>query len=290
MLSLAGRTTVLYLNRSKCESINVLLPPIEEQGKIAEILGTWDSAIALTENLIAAKQKKKRYFIKRFFQSSDSDNLFDKAKKLIKLREVVTKIGSGITPRGGRKVYLSEGIALIRSQNVQSGYLDISDVVFIDETQHFKMQNSKVYPSDVLLNITGASIGRSCVVPKNIKEANVNQHVCILRPSQKINPHYLSIFLNSYQGQKQILSFQVGGSREGLNYQQVSNLRLNLPSIDEQNKIANFLACLEHEIRLLGFIREKFKLQKRGLMQKLLTGEWRVKIEKAGQQLTELKT
>lgn len=133
-------------------------------------------------------------------------------RKPFKLKDLLEKIGSGITPRGGSSVYLGQGIPLIRSQNVQSGYLDLSDVVFIDEKQHQKMKNSKVLYGDVLLNITGASIGRCCVFDKYEQEANVNQHVCILRPSNKINSYYLSFFLNSYLGQKQIYSFQSGGS------------------------------------------------------------------------------
>ena len=90
------------------------------------------------------------------------------------------KIGSGVTPKGGSSSYSLEGIPLIRSQNVHWGKLDLSDVAYIDDAQHLKMKGSTVKSNDVLLNITGASIGRVAVFDK-IEEANVNQHVCIIR-------------------------------------------------------------------------------------------------------------
>lgn len=104
-----------------------------------------------------------------------------------KLKKHTIKIGSGVTPRGGETAYKSLGIPLIRSQNVLVNRLDLSDVAFIYEDQHQKMSGSKVQPGDVLLNITGASIGRSCVIPSGVDEANVNQHVCIIRLKNSID-------------------------------------------------------------------------------------------------------
>lgn len=156
----------------------------------------------------------------------------------VKLGKYVTKIGSGITPKGGRSVYKTSGVPLIRSQNVKVNHLDLEDIVYIDYKQHEKMSNSVVKPNDVLLNITGASIGRSCVVPNSLKEANVNQHVCIIRTSSDLDSDFLASFLNSHIGQKQIWSSQGGGSRQGLNYQQIANFKIPLLSLDEQKEIA----------------------------------------------------
>ncbi|NGZ69215.1 hypothetical protein G6Z92_20240 [Vibrio aestuarianus subsp. cardii] len=117
------------------------------------------------------------------------------------LGRLATKIGSGVTPKGGSNAYKPSGIPLIRSQNVLWGNVDLSDVAYIDEDQHAKMKGSIVYKNDVLLNITGASIGRSAV--SHLNEANVNQHVCIIR-SDALEPEYLKNFLLSFYGQKQI--------------------------------------------------------------------------------------
>src|SRR5699024_458558 len=102
--------------------------------------------------------------------------------KIEKLGKLVSKVGSGITPRGGEKVYKEKGRPFLRSQNVGWGYLILNDVVFIDDQMHNTFINSELKQLDVLLNITGASIGRSAIVNDKIVGGNVNQHVCIIRP------------------------------------------------------------------------------------------------------------
>jgi type I restriction enzyme S subunit len=197
--------------------------------------------------------------------------------QISKLGALVQKIGSGITPKGGREVYLDSGTPLIRSQNVLWGKLSLEDIAFISEEQHSKMRNTRVRPQDVLLNITGASIGRSCVVPSEIKDANVNQHVCIVRTGTKLEPHFLSNYLNSSFGQKQISDLQAGGNRQGLNFEQIRSFAIPVPPLEEQRKIAEILStwdeAIEQQTRLLELKRER----KRGLMQQLLTGKVRFK-------------
>ena len=193
------------------------------------------------------------------------------------LEELTIKVGSGVTPKGGSDVYIQSGIPLIRSQNVLAGKIDLSNVVFISSLQHNKMSNSSVQPNDVLLNITGASIGRSAVVPSNFKEANVNQHVCIIRCAKMLDSIFLSLFLNSSLGQKQIDSFQAGGNREGLNYEQIKSFIIQVPSLKKQKKIATILTTWDTAIdKLEKLIVSKEKL-KNGLMQQLLTGKKRFK-------------
>ena len=180
-----------------------------------------------------------------------------------KLRKHTEKIGSGVTPQGGEASYKSQGIPLIRSQNVRVNRLDLSDVALIDQDQHNKMSGTKVVPGDVLLNITGASIGRSCVVPHNVVESNVNQHVCIIRPKASLDARFLSLFLNSWFGQKQICSFQGGGSREALNFQQIGKFDIPTPPIPEQKAIADLLSTWDEAIekteRLVKAKEKRFK-------------------------------
>ena len=103
------------------------------------------------------------------------------------------------------------------------------------------MEGSKVLPGDVLLNITGASIGRCFYYDGSFGEANVNQHVCIIRTKPKLNYHFLHLFLSSDFGQSQIFTGQVGTSREGLNFNDIKNLMLPVPTLQEQIQIANYL-------------------------------------------------
>ena len=193
--------------------------------------------------------------------------------ELNNLGRLATKIGSGVTPKGGSNAYKLSGIPLIRSQNVLWGSLDLSDVAYIDEDQHKKMKGSIVYKNDVLLNITGASIGRSAV--SHLNEANVNQHVCIIR-SDALEPEYLKSFLLSFYGQKQIEQFQAGGNRQGLNFEQIKSFKLPVPPLPEQQKIALILSTWDKAITTTEKLIETSKQQKKALMQHLLTGNKRL--------------
>ena len=167
-----------------------------------------------------------------------------------KLGDITTKIGSGKTPKGGAAAYKDDGIALIRSQNVNGDRVDLSDVVFIDEQTDEDMKNSRVLKGDVLLNITGASIGRSAVFTRELR-ANVNQHVCIIRTKgSDASPEFIQLNIISSNGQNQIDSFLAGGGREGLNFHQIGKMEFLYPGIEEQQKIGQYFANLDHLITL----------------------------------------
>jgi type I restriction enzyme S subunit len=150
---------------------------------------------------------------------------------------IATFIGSGITPLGGQKVYLSEGIPFIRSQNVYPDGLHLEEIAYISSEMQGQMKRSQVSPGDVLLNITGASIGRSTWVPNDFGQANVNQHVCIIRVAPPFVPAYLSTFLNSPLGQDQIFATESGVTREGLNYAQIRQLVVPVAPLNEQERL-----------------------------------------------------
>src|SRR5690606_21300431 len=171
----------------------------------------------------------------RFKEFSDEWNLK-------KLGFLCSKIGSGSTPLGGQEVYQKSGIPFIRSQNVINNQLILDDTC-ISESINSKMEGSIVKPLDILLNITGGSIGRSCVVPNNFKIGNVNQHVSIIR-LKKDDPKFIQSFLSSFKGQKLILRGQTGSGREGLNFQSIRAFKINIPSLPEQQKIASFLSAV----------------------------------------------
>ena len=179
-------------------------------------------------------------------------------KKCI-IGELTTKVGSGVTPRGGEAVYKSEGHPFVRSQNVGLGHLILDDIAYIDEDTHQRQKNTELQLDDVLLNITGASIGRSALVNQQIVGGNVNQHVCIIRANKKLIPSFLCNFLLSQYGQKQIESFQAGGNRQGLNFEQIKSIKIGLPSVEEQKKIADLLLLIEQRIITQNKIIEKYE-------------------------------
>lgn len=163
--------------------------------------------------------------------------------QLFRLKYLSNKIGSGRTPRGGAEIYSDEGVIFLRSQNVYDDGLRLQDVVYIDETIDQEMADTRVQDGDVLLNITGASIGRTCVVPEGFPGANVNQHVCIIRPKKaKVLNHFLAYCLKATSMKDQINSLENGSSRQGLNFEQIGNLLVVSPTnVDEQQAIVNYL-------------------------------------------------
>ena len=197
-----------------------------------------------------------------------------------KIDNLTTKIGSGKTPKGGSANYLSEGIPFFRSQNIQNGYLNLNDLVYIDSEIDESMKNSKSYFGDILLNITGASIGRSAINTLSKTHINMNQHVCIIRLKKEFSFNFLGQFLLSPQGQKKIFKAQSGGSREGLNFKEIGSIKVNIPkNFDEQEKIGDFFSKLDRQIELEEQKLEKLEEQKKGYMQKIFSKELRFKDE-----------
>ncbi|MGC4555441.1 restriction endonuclease subunit S [Enterococcus faecium] len=185
-----------------------------------------------------------------------------------KLGEVTVKIGSGKTPKGGSAVYSEKGIPLLRSQNIYNDRVNFNDIVYITKGIDDSMANSHVLKDDVLLNITGASIGRSAVYSKE-HLANVNQHVCIIRPGKNVNPFFIQLNITSPKGQKEIELNQAGGGREGLNFQQIARMTFFFPNKEEQAKIGTFFKQLDDTIALHQRKLDLLKETKKGFLQKM---------------------
>ncbi|HHD1041357.1 TPA: restriction endonuclease subunit S, partial [Staphylococcus aureus] len=143
-----------------------------------------------------------------------------------KLGNLTTKIGSGKTPKGGSENYTNKGIPFLRSQNIRNGKLNLNDLVYISKDIDDEMKNSRTYYGDVLLNITGASIGRTAINSIVETHANLNQHVCIIRLKKEYYYNFFGQYLLSRKGKRKIFLAQSGGSREGLNFKEIANLKI----------------------------------------------------------------
>lgn len=155
----------------------------------------------------------------------------------VRLGQITNKIGSGSTPRGGREVYVKEGIPFLRSQNVWNDGLRLSEVAYITPEMHKGMSGTAVLGNDILLNITGASLGRCALVPTDFGDANVSQHVTIIRPTDPQVREYLHLCLLSPYAQAMIWGRQVGMAREGLSKKVLEQFEIPLPPIAEQKRI-----------------------------------------------------
>jgi len=171
---------------------------------------------------------------------------------IVSLGNACTKIGSGITPRGGEKVYQDSGVALVRSQNVLNNSFSKQGLEHIDEPTAKEMENVSIEKNDVLLNITGDSVARCCTIPEEIRPARVNQHVCIIRTNiQKLNPLYLQYYLTSPRMQIHMVSLaQSGGTRNALTKSMIEKFVIPRPKLEEQAAMSRILSGLDAKMVL----------------------------------------
>lgn len=252
------------------------LPPFPEQERIAAYL---DASCAALDAAIAAKRRQldtldalRNAVLHSAFAHSDWPEE--------RIKDVVVKIGSGITPEGGAAGYLDEGIPLLRSQNVHFDGLRLDDVAYISPETHAEMANSQLKPRDVLLNITGASIGRCTFVPEDFGEGNVNQHVCIIRVGYRVDYRFLAAFLSSPMGQGQVLSSFTGASRQGLSHKELGLIRLPLPSVEVQRGVLARLKAKLAEIKRIATNIESqiatLTAYRKSLIHECVTGQRRI--------------
>ena len=167
----------------------------------------------------------------------------------MRLGDICTKIGSGATPKGGKEAYKSSGIPLIRSQNVLDWSFTSNDLAFIDEVQATALANVEVKSRDVLLNVTGDSVARACMVPDWCTSARVNQHVSIVRPCPDLDPTFLLCFLQSSKPLLLKLASS-GATRNALTKGMIEGLEIELPSIETQHAIASIVGQIQQKLAL----------------------------------------
>ncbi len=184
-----------------------------------------------------------------------------------RLGEICTKIGSGSTPKGGN--YSEKGVPFFRSQNIYDDGLDYDDIKNITDEVHKQMSGTTVIANDILLNITGGSMGRCALVPKDFKEGNVSQHVCIIRPIEINNRFVHSIILSPFF-QTFIFSSTTGAGREGLPKYNLEQFIIPLPPLSEQNRIVQKLNELMQYCNELEASIKQSQVQNEKLLQQVL--------------------
>ena len=279
-------------------NLNVRVPSLQEQQQISDYLDyktlKIDKLIEKTEQKIELLKEQRTSLINTTVTKGLDPNVEMKDSGVewigkipsewntISLRYYLIRVGSGSTPRGGGDVYSDNGIPFLRSQNVHFDGLHLEGVVFISEEIHQNMNNTIVKHGDVLLNITGGSIGRSCVVDTH-EEMNVNQHVSILRTKESLINFYLNYCLVSSIGQEQVDYNQTGGNREGLSSDNIKNFKFVLPPLQEQQQIVDYINKKTSKIDKLVDIESKriilLKEYRQSLISEVVTGKVDVRDE-----------
>ena len=271
--SIIEQTQIANFLDAKCSDINAMLSKtrssIEEYKKLKQAVITQ----AVTKGVRGEREMKD--------SGVEWIGEIPAEWSITKIKSGVTKIGSGKTPSGGAETYTDSGVIFLRSQNVYDCTLNLESPTYISPEVDATMKSTRVLPDDVLLNITGGSIGRCSIVPKTLGLANVNQHVCIIRTNPLIFlPKYMQYFWVSTLGHLAIDLYQTGGNREGMSADAIRNTPIPYAPLNEQKEIADYLDAKCAEID--GLIAKKEQLvkelesYKKSLIYEVVTGKQEV--------------
>lgn len=250
----------------------VIPPTLAEQQEIVQVLDTMSNIIRLREECISHAQDLIPALFQEMFGDPINNN---KNYSCESLKKLCSKIGSGATPRGGKESYLKEGISFVRSMNVHDGIFQYKDLAFINDEQAKLLDNVELQESDVLINITGASVARTCIVPKEILPARVNQHVSILRCTGRLNPYFLNVLLYFQTTKQKLLDLanSKGATREAITKQQLELFKIILPPIEQQELFAEKVQEIEAYIKTQQAELENAKQMFQSLLHHAFTGE-----------------
>lgn len=264
--------TIPHISKKYLINLQIPVPPMETQKRIVEVLDKAQMLIDKRKEQIKLLDE----LIKSIFYDMFGDPVVnDKGWEVKKLKSMTSKIGSGATPKGGNSSYKDEGISLIRSMNVYDGKFSYNGLAFIDDNQAEKLSNVEVLEGDVLINITGASINRACIVPMEVLPARVNQHVSILRTIEGLNNYYLLYLLISKKFKQNLYNIATSGgaTREAITKANLENLKILIPPIQLQNEFAKKVQLIESQKQLMEKSLKLMEDNYNSLMQRAFKGE-----------------
>ena len=220
--------------------MQIPVPAIEKQRETVAEYNTLAIRIETNKKLIATlEQTAGALYRHTFIDNIDPNNLPD-GWRMGTLGEACSKLGSGATPKGGKESYCQEGISLIRSTNVLDYQFLYEDLAKINEAQAKALDGVTVESKDVLFNITGVSVARCCMVPDDVLPARVNQHVMIVRPSQKSMAFYLLCTLCYPDVKNTLLGIsQAGSTREAITKDEMERFKIIVPAQEILQKFDN---------------------------------------------------
>ena len=276
MAKYAGNSAIPDLNHGDFYSLDFLIPPLKEQEKIAEILTTWDEAITKQTELLEAKELQKKALMQKLLSGEVRFSGFSDEWEEVRLSKII-KLQGGYAFKS--EEFKKKGIPIIRISNISnnSNYMEMNDLIYYDELSN--ESNFLIKKNDLLIAMSGATTGKVSIYNLE-KKAYLNQRVGlfkVIKPTL-INYSFLIQFVFSNFFSVQLKSLLVAGAQPNISSKDIESLKIKLPSLPEQQKIAEVLSLVDDEINLLKNELEELKLQKKALMQKLLTGEVRVKV------------
>ena len=285
----ASGSTVLHLQTRAVPTLEIDIPNKKlEQTKIAEILSTVDQAIEQTEALIAKQQRLKTGLMQDLLTRGIDENGNLRSEETHEFKDsplgripaewevercvsICNEIVVGIVIRPAQ-YYREEGVPALRSANVRENRIDPSDLVYISATDNAQLRKSQVRHGDLVTVRTGYP-GTTAVIPPEFDGCNCVD-IVISRPNpKKIRSEYLSLWINSDHGKRQILEGQGGLAQQHFNVNEMKNLLVKVPMPDEQERIESLLLTHAETTKETTQNLAKLRRLKTALMQDLLTGE-----------------
>ena len=277
--SISG-TTVKHLSTRDLRRLDLLLPPLPEQKRIAEILSSVDESIQATQSVIDQAEGVKRGLMEDLLTGGLGSEAIARGEvpdgwhefRLEYLSHFITK---GATPTTYGFGWEQSGIPFFRSECVsENGFIE-SGMAFISEKAHAKLSRSIVKANDLLISITG-NVGRVAIVPKCFYEANINQHIARVRiNSEEVDTAFVYQVLSSHFQRQKFASIVTGQAYPQLSLRQIRETALISPPLPEQKRIAEILSSVDEFIQSQKQIIDQYQVTKKGLMDDLLTGKVR---------------
>ena len=258
--------------KSFCD-MQLPIPHPDKQREIVNEYNTIQNRIALNQQLIQKLEETAQAIYQEWFVAGiDMENL-PEGWRVDKFKNLCEKIGSGSTPTGGKESYFTSGISLIRSTNVFNYNFSFEDLAFISNEQAEKLKNVKVKENDILFNITGVSVARCCMVPKNILPARVNQHVMIIRPDKNLNiSFYLLLNICSTESKNALLGIsQSGSTREAITKTEIEEFEIIVPDALTLERFENEMSKIFSHKDLISLENQKLTELKSTLLSRLAT-------------------
>ncbi|MBW4966255.1 restriction endonuclease subunit S [Pseudoalteromonas sp. CR1] len=278
--SLSEASGVPSLSKSVINKVKINLPPLLEQRKIVIILATWDKAISTTDRLIDNSKQQKKALMQQLLTGKkrlldDSGKMFESEWEEVLLGNIVDRpICYGVLKPGDHK---ERGIPLLRIQDLKSSSLDIENMFKITDDLHQEFKRTILRTGDLVISIVG-TLGKVLKIPKQLNGANITRAFAVIGVSTQ-DTDFIKHYLSSDYIQEWLLNTATGNAQKVLNVAAIKKLKIKVPSLKEQQKIASVLTSSNKEIELLEQQLADLKQEKKALMQQLLTGKRRVKLD-----------
>lgn len=264
-------TAVPHISAEQIKEFPILLPPIHEQRRIAEILATWDEAIALTEKAIEARRRRKNFLIQTFFNPSFSDEEYE----ILPLEKIAVVERGKFTarPRNDPR-YFGGSIPFVQTGDVVASNGFITS--YSQTLNEAGLEVSRLFPKGSILVTIAANIGDVAIAEIDVA---CPDSIVVVQAKTGVCREWLKYALSAKKDDLDALATQ--NAQKNINLQVLRPLLIHVPSKDKQEKIAKVLLDCDKEIAQIIRLLELYRKQKQGLMQKLLIGEWRVAVQEA---------